>query len=126
MIQSVLDSLIPLIVNDSPYSDRVVALLDQPTGTEVKAVEDARRLLGNRLFVLDQPSLEAYLPGRLYERAGRSKDDDLAEIQRLKGDIVKLGQLKRSISEQIAAVLTLADLDDIPMVRDAVQRALNP
>ena len=57
-------------MRDSPYADRVVALIDAPRDPESHTVRELERVLGDRLFKLDRPSLEEAIPGEIYERAG--------------------------------------------------------
>ncbi len=70
LIQAVLDSLLPLIVNDSPYAKRVVALVDAPPDTDQAKVQDLGRFLADRLYILDSPSLEEYLPAENVHEGG--------------------------------------------------------
>lgn len=121
---SVVRALVPLIVNDSPYAGRVVALIDAPLENEVSTVARLEKDLGERLFVLDEPSIEASLPSALYDRADRVKDSDLAEIERLRGDREARARFKAEVSNALASVMTLNDLAEIPVVKSAVERAL--
>jgi len=120
---SVIRALVPLVVNDSPYAGRVVALIDAPADPDAMNVQRLRDDLGDRLHVLDAPSVEAYIPAAFYERAGRSKENDIEALSAVQGNLVARGELKRAISHAITGVLTEADLDEIPIIRDAVYRA---
>jgi predicted ATP-dependent endonuclease of OLD family len=126
VIQSVLDALIPLMVNDSPYARTVVALVDSPASADSEKVEDLKKRLEDRLFVLPEPSLEEYLPAALFEKAGRDKNQDIEEINRLKktGDFAEIGRFKRAISEQVASMLDVEDLPAIEILQNAVARAV--
>jgi AAA domain, putative AbiEii toxin, Type IV TA system len=123
-VESVRRALVPVVVNDSPYAKRVVALIDKP---DDPSKQNRLKHLGNRLFVLDQPSIEEYLPEALYTSAERDKAEDLAEILRLKGtgDRQHLDELKREISTALAASLEEGDLSTIPLIRDAAQKAMD-
>jgi hypothetical protein len=125
MIQGVIDSLTPFVVHDSPYAGTVVALVDAPREQDVEKVGSIREQLGERLYVLPQSSLEEYLPDELYSKAGRDKDQDLEQIARLReqGDAAAVHRFKRTVSEQIASVLTEEDLPSIGEIRDAVAAA---
>jgi hypothetical protein len=121
---SVVRALVPLVVNDSPYANHVVAMIDAPRDTEMASVDRLRADLGDRLYVLDTPSIEEYVPAEVYERAGRVKEEDLAELSRRTGDRRARNSLKKEISDAIAATLVVEDLDSITTIRDVGQRAL--
>lgn len=122
-VKSVVRALVPLIVNDSPYARRVVALIDKPSEEHASTLAKLRSDLGDRLFELDASSMEEYLPEELYVRAGRSKGHDLQQLNASSGKWSDMADLKREISESIAAVLSLDDLEHIPVVRNAVKAA---
>lgn len=115
-------SLVPIVVDDSPYADKVVAMIDKPA-EGAKELQELGHHLGDRLFVLSEPSIEEYLPDPLYERAARNKADDIARIAELKSQLQELRKFKQELSQQLAAVLTAADLGEIPAIRDAAMRA---
>src|SRR5581483_3499387 len=79
-VEAVLRASLPMVVNDSPYATRVVALIDKPYDAENKNYKKLENAMRGNLYVLDAPSLEEYLPDQLYATAGRSKDDDLAAL----------------------------------------------
>jgi hypothetical protein len=120
------NSLIPLVMKDSPYSGKVVVLLDQPSKGEEARVQELRGLIGARLVELPTPSLEEYLPDQLYARAGRDKSHDLVELTayRTNGRLKDLRQLKREISQQLSAVLQKGDFGEIKLLVDAVEDAV--
>lgn len=123
MLSAVQKTLIPLIVNDSPYASRVVALVDKPNRSPDATYERLQRDLGDRLFTLTETSLEEYLPDYLYIKCGRDKAADRAELERLKGDYEQLRALKTQIAEAIAGVLVKDDLATIPVFAEAVDKA---
>lgn len=127
------NSLIPLVADDSPYSKKVVVLLDKPIkATTIKKVKDIKKHLGNRCFVLDKSSIEEYVPESIFKKAGRDKDDDLKEIKEInnaykynKGEgAKKLKSIKKEISSAIVNALELKDLEKIPIITDSVKLAL--
>lgn len=126
-LTSILNSLKPLVTSDSPYAKRVVALVDQADPSEKTQLDGLQEILGDRLVILPDGSIEEYLPDDLYARAGRNKTADLAEIQKLRraGDHKGLGDLKRQLSNGIADILTIDDLERLPVLRDAVSKAAN-
>lgn len=124
-VTAVTQALVPLIVADSPYADRVVALVDEPSPQNENRVAELGNLLGERLFVLGSRSLEEYMPPELYENAGRNKTADLETIDRLKGDFLELRGFKSTVSRELAAAMSASDLDLIPTVRDAAQKAID-
>jgi hypothetical protein len=99
-------------------------MIDAPRDTEMASVDRLRADLGDRLYVLDTPSIEEYVPAEVYERAGRVKEEDLAELSRRTGDRRARNSLKKEISDAIAATLVVEDLDSITTIRDVGQRAL--
>jgi hypothetical protein len=124
-VESVVRALVPLVVSDSPYSARVVAIIDQPANPQHPNVEKLRRDLGDRLYELDKTTVEDYVPDEFYARAARSKEDDLEQLDRLRNDYGRQSALKREISTALADALDEAsDLDLIPTIRDACRRAI--
>jgi hypothetical protein len=121
---SVVRALVPLVVNDSPYAKRVVALIDEPRETEKASVERLAADLGERLFTLNAPSIEEYIPEEIYARAGRTREEDLAELERLSGNRQARNELKKEISNAIAQNLAVEDLDSISTIRDAAHASL--
>lgn len=123
-LESVYRASVPLIVNDSPYAGRVVALIDQPRDPESANIERLRETLQDRLFVLDQPTIEEYVPESIYTRAERSKEDDRAQLEALAGNRLKLALLKREISNALADAIEENDFDSIPIIVEAARRAI--
>jgi hypothetical protein len=112
-------------VNDSPYAERVVAVIDQPNNPDAPNMERLRNTLGDRLYELDAPTIEDYIPEEVYVCAGRSKDDDRAALAHASGNRAAVNALKREISTEIASALTNEDFDSIPIIVDAAQRAID-
>lgn len=121
--KALVHALRPLTVGDSPYAGRVVALVDSPATGKESTIAPLRETLGDRLFVLTEASLEAYVPEELYARAGRSKADDLEALATAKSDYLRQREVKRDIVEAVAGVLTVEDLETIPVIVEAVRRA---
>jgi hypothetical protein len=124
-VEAVYRASVPMIVNDSPYAERVVALIDAPTHPEGQNMTRLKGALGDRLYELDAPSMEAYLPDSLYERAGRDKAEDASALTSVTGDRRKTAELKREISKAVAASMTHDDLAAIPTVAEAARRAIS-
>jgi putative ATP-dependent endonuclease of the OLD family len=122
VLSTVARTLLPLVLSDSPYKHTVVALIDMPQNPTDSSYVAIKRELTNRLFELDQPSLEEYLPAVLYERCGRDKEHDLESIRRSQGYAEK-NRLKKEISEQISQVLTTDDLDSLHTMVQALRTA---
>ena len=82
-----------------------------------------RGRLGDRLFVLDQPSLEEYLPESLYQRIGKNKVQVLEELRRFRSDWQRTQRMKAELSSDVTRELEEVDLDSIRVIRDAAVRA---
>jgi hypothetical protein len=117
------NTLLPLVLADSPYAKRMVALIDRPTAGDEGKVSGIRRVLKDRLVELPDLSMEQYLPAELYERAGRDKARDLYEIERVKGDYIQVGKLKKSISDSIAKELNEGDLEGLAEIVSAIKKS---
>ena len=126
-LSAVEDSLTPLVVNDSPYKGRVVAMIDSPNANETKIVDGIRGTLGDRLVVLGSTTIEEQLPVELYIAAGRDKTADLAEIEdcRQQGDRTRSEVLKASISRSLSSAMTTEhiELPELELLVAAVKRA---
>jgi ABC-type cobalamin transport system ATPase subunit len=118
-IAAVERALVPLVMNDSPYAKTAVALIDHVEGGRVS---ELRRVLGDRLYMLDEPSLEEYLPEDFYVRAGMDKVTMLSEIQAVSGQ--RRSESKRQVATAISGILSAADLDRIPLIQKAVTHAI--
>lgn len=124
-IESVSRALVPLLVNDSPYARSVVALVDQRNQETERAVAELGRNLGPRLFELDEPSLEEYLPEVIYGRAGFDRADELSRLADLKkqGSYLEVAKKKGELAAGLAGVLDADDLDAVSVLRDAARAA---
>jgi hypothetical protein len=118
-IEAITTALRPLVLQDSPYSESVVALTDKP---RQESDLDGLRRLGDRLFVLDAPSLEEYLPDAIYRRAGHVKSEVLQQLNRLQSYSDRR-DYKADIAKQVSAVLERQDLESIPTITEAVRSA---
>jgi AAA domain, putative AbiEii toxin, Type IV TA system len=123
MLVAVCNTLTPLVVNDSPYNSRVVALVDKPRKTSDEHYKQLKKVLKDRLFTLDQHLLEEYLPEYLYDKCGRTKQVTLEELIGVKADYDRLSALKTEISNAIAGILTAEDIENIPLISDAIDKA---
>lgn len=123
MLNAVCNSLMPLVVNDSPYNSRVVSLVDKPRQTSDYHYKQLENVLKDRLFTLDQHSLEEYLPGYLYENCNRNKQADIEELKRVKDDREQLNALKTQISNAIVGILTPEDIENLQIIADAIDKA---
>jgi hypothetical protein len=112
-------------LNDSPYARRVVALIDEPRPAEASHRAELQRVLGDRLFVLDGPSMEACVPASVYTKAGRERPADLAQIAAItaSGDYKQLRDFKRDLSVALADRMTVDDLNNMPIVKAAAVKA---
>jgi hypothetical protein len=116
-------ALLPLVMRDSPYAKRVVALIDRPSDPASQAVAELRRVLGDRLVVLDEPSLEEAIPSAIYERVGLVRSAVLEELGALRGDYVALHDAKRQISRRLAQALEVEDLHHLSRLHEVATRA---
>jgi AAA domain, putative AbiEii toxin, Type IV TA system len=115
-------ALRPLIVGDSPYAKRVVAMVDAPREQDVHKVERLRQDLDERLVALDHESLEEEIPEDLYARGGLDREDLLRQIAQ--ANYATRREIKAEIARTIARDLTSADLDLLPRVKQAAELAL--
>lgn len=124
-LQAVMNSLVPLTMNDSPYAKRVVALIDEPDPSQEAQRAELARVLGDRLFVLPVTSMEAYVSSDLYQRVGRVKENELGQIETIAktGDYKALGEYKRQLSNALAQQLTNEDLEAMPHLKEAAKKA---
>lgn len=121
-IAAVSQVLRPLVVADSPYSARVVAMVDAPRAEHVKQVDQIRQVLGPRLIELEQPSLEEYAPSSLYTAAGLTKEAALDGFSKA-GTEAERRLKKREISTALARALTEEFLSEMPALKEAAERA---
>jgi hypothetical protein len=123
-VKAVERALTPLSTSDSPYASSTVALVDGPNEFNRGTVEEIGRVLGDRLVVLPDSSLEEYLPDGLYERAGREKAQVLRDVAGAREDYGRLRRLKGEVADAIRAVLTAEDLELLPDLKRAVDLAV--
>jgi hypothetical protein len=123
-VEALSRALLPVVMRDSPYAERVVALIDAPHDPETHTIKELRRILGDRLVTLDEPSLEEAIPEELYTRVEMTRDGVVGELRELKDDYRALQSAKRKISRQLAHAMEPADLDALPRFREAAERAL--
>lgn len=126
------NTLVPLIADKSPYSKRVVVLVDLPNASSAASLKRLQDALKERCLVLDKPSIEEYVPEAIYREAGRDRNSDLAKIDEL-GQKVRFGgraevkrelwELKKEISNSLARALKKEHLDQIPQITKAAQLA---
>jgi putative AbiEii toxin of type IV toxin-antitoxin system len=115
--------LVPVVMRDSPYAQRVVAMVDQPVDPALPVFIELQRILGSRLFVLDRSSIEEYVPEAIYSRIGRNKAEDIKRIADLKDKQADRSALKKALSQQIASGLTSDDLQSLSVIVNAVRKA---
>lgn len=108
----------------SLLAKRVVDLIDQPPDSRSRTAAQLEQVLGNRLFRLNEPSIEEAIPDAVYERAGLAKENVLEELRALRDDYQGLHAAKRAVSRQLADALTEDDLDSLGCIREAVERGL--
>ncbi len=123
ILHAVSNNITPFVVNDSPYNSRVVALIDKPRKTSDYHYKQLKKVLKDRLFLLDQYSLEEYLPEFLYEKCNRNKQADIEALKKAKDDPEQLSALKTQISNAIAGILTGEDITHIQIIADAIDKA---
>jgi len=121
-INAVYNSVLPFVVSDSPYKDRIVALIDKPNTQGQQTYEKLQRALADRLFELSAPSLEEFFPDELYSRCGKVKADELREIARARDHLEKK-RLKSALATAIASTLTSDDLATFKVFADAIDKA---
>ncbi len=90
----------------------MVALVDRPRDKEQAVVQRIAEVLGERLFVLKEETLEDQLPADLYERASLNKDETLEELGKLhlQGNKPAENDLKATVSNGIGGILDAGDL----------------
>src|SRR6266496_1393744 len=126
ILSSVYNSLVPLVLKDSPYKSKVVVLVDrlhEPSDPIYEKIERALVDPNQKLFKLTAITLENYLHEDLYAKCGLDKTDTIKEIDK-ETDYEKKFQLKTKNALTIAAALTVDDLKYIPEIVDAVEKAL--
>ncbi len=116
---SIVTNLRPLIANFSPYKDKVVVAVDKPKNLDDSSYVELGKSLGNRLITLTEESLEEYIPEDLYVKAKLNKEDELKKISE-ETFPKKKGEIKKDISNRIAGILEVADLQKIPEIKRAL------
>ena len=115
--------LTPYLLGKSIYKDKVVALIDLPINEESNTqVTEIRERLDDRLFLLNASSMEEYLPKELYQKASKDKDSELKKIEGASDEEKKL--IKTDISKAISEKLESEDLEKIPKITEAVDKAI--
>lgn len=122
ILNAVYNSVLPFVVSDSPYKNRIVALIDKPNKQGQQAYEKLHTVLSDRLFELSKSSLEEFFPEELYIRCGRVKAEELREIAKAKDHLEKK-RLKTDLAKTIANTLTRDDLPTFKIFADALDRA---
>lgn len=126
------NTLIPLKIDYSPYSNKVVAILDKPlTESSQIRVDSIKRALAGRCTILPNATLEDYLPDALYTKAGRDKSADLNALENIKKETniskqaryVKQNELKNNIATSIADSIQVEDLLLIPELVNSLKLA---
>ncbi len=107
----------------SPYTQRVVALIDAPADPESHTVQELEGVLGDRLIRLDEASLEESIPEDIYERVGLTRTGVLDEIKGT-ADYRVEHDIKRRVSREISRALVADDVDRLPRIKAAVELAL--
>lgn len=76
--KAITNTLVPLVADKSPYSQRVVVLVDLPNNKETsEKLKSLQEQLKERCLVLDKPSIEEYIPEEIYGEAGRNRMRDM-------------------------------------------------
>jgi len=122
ILNAVYNSVLPFVVSDSPYKNRIVALIDKPNKKGQQTYEKLQNILSDRLFELSEPSLEEFFPEELYTRCNKIKADELREIAKAK-DHMEKKRLKTDLANAIAKTLTRDDLPTFGILVAAIDRA---
>lgn len=123
LVKSIENTLRLLIADYSPYAKRIVTLLDAPNSETKKIVADIQKFIGDRCFLLTEDSLEKYVPESLYQSAGLMKEKVLVELERAKGNQYDYSSMKATISNQLAEKLEYSHLENMPIVKQALEKA---
>jgi len=114
------------IAGNNPYKERIVVLIDKQSSKKSQERVDkwlSNPILEKRIFQLDLPSIEEYIPPEIYESAGRNKEEDLKSIKEKKNFKDKK-QLKTEISNQIKLSLNEENINQIPIIKKAAEKAI--
>jgi ABC-type phosphate transport system ATPase subunit len=127
MSEAIESNLRPLVINKSPYAERLVILLDKPNDDNglQRLSDELKDKYLDRFFQLSETSLEEYLPSSLYDRAGIDKAVILADISNANasGNYKKLAEIKQEVANKISEILKLEDLTLIPTIKEAVEKS---
>lgn len=121
LYSSIINTLIPLETNDSPYASKAVVLIDKPS--RPSDVQTLSQHLGTRLIKLPTNTIEGYIPEDVYTRIGKIKADELAHIENIKDRKDELRIYKTQLSQQFVGVLTLDDVNNMPKIKTAIEKA---
>lgn len=122
-------TFLPIFEGLSPYSKTTIALIDKlRTGDKEhkkihEILEKTFKDTEGRLFILNEDSLEKYLPEELYKKAGMVKTDEVEKVNTATTDTEK-DAIKKVISNKIAAIVSEEDLELLPHFLNAVESAL--
>jgi len=122
VLNAVYNSVLPFVVSDSPYKNRIVALIDKPNKQGQQTYEKLQNISSDRLFELSESSLEEFFPEELYTRCNKIKADELREIAKAKDHLEKK-RLKTELANVIAATLTRDDLSTFKVFAAAIDKA---
>lgn len=122
-VEAICSVLVPIATNDSPYRRRIVVLVDNIVNNTEQRLAATKRMLGTRFIELSSPSLEDYLPSELYQKAELDKVRKLSDIEEASSRENK-DQIKKEISSKIAQKLEIEDLNLIPEIVGAVEKAV--
>ena len=130
--KAIRNTLVPLVVGESPYSKRVVVLADNPPQQSASSFETLKGQLKERCILLKESSVEEHLPEVLYRKANLEKATVIATLSQLKeahrhgqkGETLKqLEDYKKLVSNSIASTLSHDDLELLPTIAGAVKLA---
>lgn len=109
-------------MHDSPYSKKAIVLIDKPK-PRTPGVTELKRQLGARLVKLNTELIEDYIPDTVYTRIGKVKNEEIQRMKDLTGRVSELNVYKASLSNLIAANLTIDDLNQMTVIKKAINKA---
>lgn len=132
---AVREQALPLIMSASPYSTRVVALIDKCDANDAGQMAAAAKLksdFSDRLFELDASTIEEYMHEDIYQAAGLDKQDILKQISDIHSNTsmskaekkIAIDGIKKNTSDKLAASIEQEHLDKMPIIKKAVEKAL--
>ncbi|MCX6811764.1 MAG: AAA family ATPase [Candidatus Berkelbacteria bacterium] len=122
-LSAIEDNLKPLLAINSPYKERVVVMIDNQ-GKNNPVVASLKEYLKDHLVELDKQSIEEYVDPSIYEKSGLVKDEVINNIRTNKSNQKELNEIKKDVSSKIAESLTPEDLEKIPLIKEAAEKAL--